>query len=310
VIGDDVEGAVAVADDRAGGWRGAVAPIDRGGEEIQRRRCGIGEGGDILRRDCVIGSGRDEGAVVEIVDHGGEVTAVNDAVVIEIAFVPAGGDGLIEVAGENGEITAVDAAAQVGIASEGIFDFDHPGGKRGDDAVGAIGIAERIGGIGGGGGADDAGAVPSAAVIATGDFGGDTGDGIGVAFVIDVEDVVGEIECAGDAGLGIEIEQGDEAIARLVGESGRGDSEVAADGEGIFVNCIDSDVDAGGDVDRPTAVDVTDVETLVGDRLDGCAGGGEAAEIDSALHLLGRVAGECATTAISARHDFFPPNAH
>src|SRR5208337_3989103 len=91
----------------------------------------------------VAGRGRAADALVEVRRQVGEVGGVDQAVVVEVALVPAG-DALVEVRRQDGEVRAVDQAVKIRVAQQSVLHFDLAGDQAGDDAVFAVGIAEAV----------------------------------------------------------------------------------------------------------------------------------------------------------------------
>ena len=112
----------------------------------------------------------------------GEVFGVDGSIVIEIPLIPAA--GLAEVVREGCEVFGVDYPVKVGVAEQGIGDFDGVGGQVGWIAgVGGVGVADAVteaaeGVVQCDGAADDlrAGQVVVAVLYPC----GDGGDGVGI----------------------------------------------------------------------------------------------------------------------------------
>ena len=114
--------------------------------------------------------------LVEVRRQVGEVGGVDQAVVVEIALVPAG-NRLVEVRRQDGEVGGVDQAVKIGVTQQRVLHFDLAGRQAGDLAVLAVGIADAVQqavGFGSCRRRNDPGAVPTAAVIAAPDVAGDS----------------------------------------------------------------------------------------------------------------------------------------
>jgi hypothetical protein len=103
---------------------------------------------------------------------------------------------LVEIPGKDGEVSTVYCAVEICVADERVGDFDLARREAGGIAgVRGVGEAERIRcGTGLCAGGEDSRAIPSAAVEAGFNFGGDGKNGIGARAVVDEEVMVSEIE--------------------------------------------------------------------------------------------------------------------
>src|SRR5271155_2240220 len=149
--------------------------VPRRGDERKRMGdggvgCGGGRGNDL------VGDSGERGMLgVESVVDQRVVVAVDDAVVVEVAILPAG--GLAVEAGVDVDVVGgVDNAGEIGVANVGVFDQRVGGGDGNAVEAGFAGRIQfhsqcgqrRIGGGGGtgnAGGAVPAGAVPEVAAL-------------------------------------------------------------------------------------------------------------------------------------------------